>query len=179
MYSRLPHFLSRRTIAMRHPASKTIGYQLIHVARLHRARTAKLLESLGLFPGQEQVLEALTGRDAISMSELAEMLRVRPPTASKTIARLSAVGLIERKISDGDGRIVRVALTAAGRDKAAAIAELAIDIEAEATSHLDGKERKRLRKLLKRVEKGFKHALGSEIDPDDDDAADEGDTDEA
>ena len=179
MYSRLPHFLSRRTIAMRHPASKTIGYQLIHVARLHRARTAKLLESLGLFPGQEQVLEALTGRDAISMSELAEMLRVRPPTASKTIARLSAVGLIERKISDGDGRIVRVALTAAGRDKAAAIAALAIDIEAEATSHLDGKERKRLRKLLKRVEKGLKSALGTDVESDEDDITDEVETDEA
>jgi len=175
MLSRLLHFLSRRTIAMRHPASKTIGYQLIHVARLHRARTAKLLESLGLFPGQEQVIEALSGREAISMSELAEMLRVRPPTASKTIARLSAAGLIERKLSDGDGRVVRVALTAAGRDKASAIAALAIDIEAEATSHLDGKERKRLRKLLRRVEKGFRHALGGEVEADDDD---EGDADE-
>lgn len=163
---------------MRHPASKTLGYQLIHVARLHRARTAKLLEGLGLFPGQEQVLEALAGREALSMSELAEILRVRPPTASKTIARLSAAGLIERKATDGDGRVVRVALSASGKDKAAALAALALDIEAEATSHLDGKERKRLRKLLKRVEKGFKHALGGEMDADDDDAGDDGDADE-
>jgi len=163
---------------MRHPASKTIGYQLIHVARLHRARTARLLESQGLFPGQEQVLEALTGREALSMSELAEILRVRPPTASKTVARLSLAGLIERKASDGDGRVVKVALTEAGRAKALAIEALALDIEGEATAQLDGKDRKRLRKLLKRVEKGLKNALGTDVESDEDDIADEADTDE-
>src|SRR4029453_12897499 len=100
---------------MKLPASKTIGYQLMHVARLHRARTARLLEGIGLFPGQEQVLEALATRDGMSMSELAEILRVRPPTASKTIARLSALALVERQAADGDGRIVRAVLTPAGR----------------------------------------------------------------
>jgi DNA-binding MarR family transcriptional regulator len=150
---------------MRHPASKTIGYQLIHAARLHRARTARLLEGLGLFPGQEQVFEALASRDTMTMSELADILRVRPPTASKTIARLSGLGLVERRATDGDGRVVRVALTETGREKAKAIEGLALDIEAEVTANLDGKDRKRLRKLLKRVEKGLKGALCAEPAP--------------
>eukprot|EP01036_Dinobryon_divergens_P008077 gene8077-10785_t len=108
-----------RQEAMKHPASKTIGYQLMHVARLHRARTARSLVSLGLFPGQEQVLEALADRESMTMSELADILRVRPPTASKTIGRLSAAGLIERRAGSADGRVVYVALTEAGRAKAA------------------------------------------------------------
>jgi DNA-binding MarR family transcriptional regulator len=164
---------------MRHPASRTVGYQLIHAARLHRARTAKLLEGLGLFPGQEQVFEALASRDSMTMSELAEILRVRPPTASKTIARLSSLGLVERRATDGDGRIVRVALSDAGREKAKAIDALALDIEAEATSHLDAKDKKRLRKLLKRVEKGLKQALGTDDHGDDGEPADEAEADEA
>ena len=164
---------------MRHPASKTVGYQLIHAARLHRARTAKLLEGLGLFPGQEQVFEALASRDTMTMSELAEILRVRPPTASKTIARLSSLGLVERRATDGDGRIVRVALSEAGREKAKAIDALALDIEAEATAHLDAKDKKRLRKLLRRVEKGLKQALGTDDHGDDGEPADEADSDEA
>jgi DNA-binding MarR family transcriptional regulator len=163
---------------MKHPASKTIGYQLIHVARLHRARTAKLLEALGLFPGQEQVIEALAMRDAMSMSELAGILRVRPPTASKTVARLSALGLVERRTADGDGRVVRVALTKEGRETAGAIETLALDIEAEVVAHLDGKDKKRLRKLVRRVEKGLKEALGTSGDADDDDI-DELEADEA
>jgi DNA-binding MarR family transcriptional regulator len=153
---------------MRHPASKTIGYQLIHVARLHRARTARLLEAVGLFPGQEQVFEALSGHDGMTMSELAEILRVRPPTASKTIARLSLQGLVERKATDGDGRVVRVALTVAGRDKAKVIEGLALDIETEVTANLDGKDRRRLRKLLKRVERGLKESLGTRGEADED-----------
>jgi DNA-binding MarR family transcriptional regulator len=149
-----------RRPVMRHPASKTIGYQLMHVARLHRARTARLLEGMGLFPGQEQVLEALADRDAVTMSELADVLRVRPPTASKTISRLSAAGLVERRSTNGDGRVVHVALTAAGREKASAIAGLATTIEDEINAHLDSKDRKRLRKLLRRVDKGLRNAPG-------------------
>jgi DNA-binding MarR family transcriptional regulator len=171
--------ISRRSIGMRHPASRTIGYQLIHAARLHRARTARLLEGLGLFPGQEQVFEALAARDGMTMSELAEILRVRPPTASKTIARLSGLGLVERRAADGDGRVVRVALTEAGRDKARAIETLALDIEAEVTADLDGKDRKRLRKLLKRVEKSLRGALGAAPGGEPEEHRDDAEVDEA
>jgi DNA-binding MarR family transcriptional regulator len=145
---------------MKHPASKTIGYQLMHVARLHRARTARLLEGLGLFPGQEQVIEALATQESMSMSELADVLRVRPPTASKTIARLSTLGLVERRTADGDGRVVRVALTQEGREMAEAVEALALDIEAEVVADLDARERRRLRKLIRRVERSLRAALG-------------------
>jgi DNA-binding MarR family transcriptional regulator len=145
---------------MKHPASKTIGYQLMHVARLHRARTARLLEGLGLFPGQEQVLEALATQESMSMSELAELLRVRPPTASKTIARLSTLGLVERRTADGDGRVVRVGLTEKGREMAETVEALALDIEAEVVADLDAKERRRLRKLIRRVERSLRGVLG-------------------
>jgi DNA-binding MarR family transcriptional regulator len=149
---------------MLHPASKSIGYQLMHLARLHRARTARLLEGMGLFPGQEQVLEALAGREAMTMSELADLLRVRPPTASKTVSRLSAAGFVERHAANGDGRIVQVALTSAGQEKAAAITGLAATIEDEIDTHLTSKDRKRLRKLLKRVDKGLRGpAAGSPV----------------
>ena len=111
---------------------------------------------MGLFPGQEQVIEALAGRDAMTMSELAELLRVRPPTASKTVSRLSAAGFVERRSADGDGRIVQVALTSTGLEKAAAIVGLATSIEDEIDTHLRSKDRKRLRKLLKRVDKGLR-----------------------
>jgi DNA-binding MarR family transcriptional regulator len=164
---------------MKHPASKTIGYQLMHVARLHRARTARLLDGLGLFPGQEQVIEALATRETMSMSELAEILRVRPPTASKTIARLSTLGLVERRAAEGDGRVVRVALSEEGREKAAEIDALALDIESEVVAHLDGKDRKRLRKLIRRVEKGLKQALGAAQEAEEEDAAEDGEADEA
>ena len=111
------------------------------------------------------------------MSELADVLRVRPPTASKTIARLSTLGLVERRTADGDGRVVRVALTDRGREMAEAVEALALDIEAEVVADLDAKERRRLRKLIRRVERSLRAALGRTGT--DEDGAVEVDADEA
>jgi DNA-binding MarR family transcriptional regulator len=135
---------------MTNPYAKTVGFELLHAARLHRARSAQLLSEIGLFPGQEQVLTLLAD-DERTMGDLATSLRVRPPTASKTIARLSAQGLVERRASSGDGRTVRVGLTEAGRARANAVEAVWNALEAEAVAGLDPKDRKRLRKLLRKL----------------------------
>jgi len=136
---------------MKSPYAKTVGYELLHAARLHRARSAQLLGELGLFPGQEQVLTLLVDEDGRTMSDLAAQLRVRPPTASKTIARLAAHGLVERRASGGDARVVRVGLTEEGRKRAESVYALWEALEQEAVSDLDAKDRKRLRKLLRKL----------------------------
>lgn len=150
------------------PYAKTIGYELVHVARLHRARTAQLLTQLGLFPGQEQVLTLLAAENGRTMGDLAATLRVRPPTASKTVARLAAQGLVERRSTNGDGRVVRVDLTEEGRRRAEAVDAVWAELEAEAVDGLDGKDRKRLKKLLRKMGKNVAGRLGAPVD----DAAD-------
>lgn len=135
------------------PYRKTVGATLQHAARLHRTLVARKLASFGLYPGQEQVLKILGETSETTMGELAARLRVRPPTASKTIGRLAAQGLVERKASGTDGRLVRVGLTEAGREKALALDDLWFACEDEMLADFDGKDVKRLRKLLRRIEK--------------------------
>ncbi|OYX13123.1 MAG: MarR family transcriptional regulator [Rhizobiales bacterium 32-66-8] len=161
---------------MKDPIAKTIGYRLTHTARLQKALSARLLADLGLFPGQESVLKLLLEHDGRTMGDLANALRVRPPTASKTIARLTAQGLVERRATDGDGRLVRVFLTEAGRERGSSIDKIWDALEAEMVAGLDGKERKRLRKLLRKVEKNLATRLGADGGADDD--ADAGDDDD-
>ena len=161
---------------MKDPVQKTIGYRLNHTARLQRALSARLLADLGLFPGQESVLKMLVEQDGRTMGELATALRVRPPTASKTIARLTTQGLVERRATDGDGRLVRVFLTEAGRERGASIDHVWDQLEAEMVVGLDGKEKKRLRKLLRKVEKNLALRLGADGGLDDE--AEPGDEDE-
>lgn len=146
---------------MKDPFAKTISYRLNHTARLQRALSARLLSDLGLFPGQETVLKLLSEEDGRTMGDLANALRVRPPTASKTVARLTAQGLVERRTSDGDGRIVRVFLTEAGAERASSIDGIWELMETEIAAGLDNKERKRLRKLLRKVEKNLALRLGT------------------
>ena len=152
---------------MKEPSQKPVGYRLKHTARLQKALSARLLADLGLFPGQEAVLKLLTEEDGRTMGDLASALRVRPPTASKTIARLTTQGLVERRATDGDGRLVRVFLTAAGRERGGAIDEVWETLESEMVAGLDSKEKKRLRKLLRKVEKNLALRLGADGGVDD------------
>lgn len=148
---------------MKNPYAKTVGYELLHAARLHRARSAQLLAELGLFPGQEQVLTLLMEENGRTMGDLATQLRVRPPTASKTVARLTAQGLVERRASSGDGRMVRVELTEEGRRRADAVQGVWDTLEREAVGELDGKDRKRLRKLLRKLRRNISLTLAGTV----------------
>jgi len=156
---------------------KSIGTALTLAARLHRARIAELLSDLDLYPGQEQALQYLAAHESPTMGELAEALNVKAPTVSKTIARLSQQSLVERKVGENDGRLVRVGLTQAGRDRAAALVGLADHIEQDLSRGLDNKDRKRLRRLLRKAAKNLAKASGrpsvSEIADADDDSDDD------
>jgi DNA-binding MarR family transcriptional regulator len=145
-----------------HPGVKSVGWALLQAARLHRSRTGDKLSELGLFAGQEQVLQALMDSGPMTMGELAAILRVRPPTASKTVSRLSALKLVERRTEPGDARIVRVKLTKEGKRRAAAIHALWGEVETELLAGFDNKDRKRLRKLLRRAAKNLAAVTGAD-----------------
>lgn len=153
---------------------KSIGRALSYAARLHRARLGERLSTLGLFPGQEVALQELAHHDAMTMGDLAAALKVKPPTISKTIGRLSSQGLVTRVSSGRDARLVQVALTETGKDKVRDLAGVWEDVEKELLSKLDSKESKLLRKLLRRAAKGLAKGIvksGSNTDalPDDED----------
>lgn len=157
---------------VKHPGVKSVGWALVQASRLHRSRTGDKLSELGLFAGQEQVLQALANTGPMTMGELAAILRVRPPTASKTVSRLSALKLVERHTEPGDARVVRVKLTKDGKRKAAAIVAIWDEVEAELLEGFDPKDRKRLRKLLRKAAKNLARITGAdqsgfEVEPDD------------
>ncbi len=149
---------------------KSVGRALLVAARLHRARMGERLNALGLFPGQEQALKALQSAP-MTMGELAGLLRVKPPTVSKTIGRLSLQGLVSREGGGRDGRLVQVALTEHGQRTAAALDAVWNQVEDELLEKLDSKERKQLRKLLRKVAKGLSQA-GAELDDPEEDVDD-------
>ena len=165
---------------------KSVILQLIHTARLQRTRAAGLLQEIGLFPGQEQVLQSLSRKEAeqngsaandlprsdagMAMGDLASELRVRAPTVSKTVARLTAQGLVERQGAGNDKRQVYVRLTGEGRKRASAIDAITTRLETELTEGLDAKDRKRFRKMLRKAAKNLAAATGDHAIEEADDA---------
>jgi len=148
---------------MTHPYIKSVGWVLIHTARLHRLYLSEQLADKGLYPGQEQVMRVLATADQFSAGELAQILQVRAPTTTKSINRLSALGLVERlPRADNDRRSVLVRLTPKGRALAASIEASWNRVEDELMRDFDEKERRRLRKLLRRASKNLTEALGGD-----------------
>ena len=64
--------------------------------------------------GQQDALEVVVTLDGARMSDVAQALRVDPSTATRAVARLEALGLVERRPDPGDGRSVVAVATAAG-----------------------------------------------------------------
>ena len=85
------------------------------VARLNRRlRTERPVDSLPA--GLVAVLATLDRLGPTTPSQLAAAEAVRPPSMTRTIARLEDADLLRREPHPTDGRRVVVALTAAGRD---------------------------------------------------------------
>ena len=91
--------------------------------RMSIVRTARRLrqEAAGavgeLTPTAAAALATVERHGPLTPSELAEIERVKRPTATRTLRVLSEAGLVERTRDPSDGRSALVSITAAGRDR--------------------------------------------------------------
>ena len=77
-------------------------------------------EAAGITPAQHQLLLAVRGHPdprGPTIGEIAGYLLVRHHSAVELIDRAEAAGLVARRADSEDGRTVRVALTADGRER--------------------------------------------------------------
>ena len=143
---------------------KSVTFRLAQTAKAHRSRAGIHLSRIGLHPGQEAVLKILSENDGQTMSQLAAVLSVQPPTVTKMVTRLSAQGFLRRAASETDGRLARVFLTDEGRALVETVDRSWTRLERAALAGLDEKDRKKLRKLLRQVEKNLGSRTVEEVD---------------
>lgn len=146
---------------------RTVTFRLAQASHAYRVRAGSRLARIELHTGQESLLKALADNDGQSMSDLAATLGVQPPTVTKMISRLAAQGYVERRASRGDGRQALVFLTPRGLRTIDGIDKVWKRIEKDAVAGIDDKDRKKLRKLLRQIERN----LGAARHADDDDLA--------
>ena len=93
------------------------------VIALHRlTRNLRRAGNAILPPTQLLVLGQLVDVDSLRVGELAERVCSSQPTATTTVATMSAAGLVERVPDTADGRAVRVRITELGRATLVALA---------------------------------------------------------
>lgn len=86
------------------------------VGMRHRALAGFLLAPLGLHPGQEVLLLELARHGSRSQVQLAHASGCEAPTITNSVRKLEAAGLVARRPSPTDGRIMIVELSARGEE---------------------------------------------------------------
>jgi len=88
---------------------------IVRMARRLRQEAAGAVGELT--PTSAAALATVERHGPLTPSELAEIERVKRPTATRTLRVLSEAGLVERAPDPSDGRSALVSLTASGRDR--------------------------------------------------------------
>ena len=95
-------------------AAAPVSAAIFQLARTHKAYAAQLLRQLDLHPGQEILLMELSGVEHRTQGDLVSTLMVDHSTVAKSLRRLEDGGLVARRPSPEDRRVVIVSLTDAG-----------------------------------------------------------------
>ena len=128
---------------------------LTKAARSMRTFLTNSLSASGLYAGQDGVIQILADDEPLTAGVIAARLGVKPPTMTRTLARMEAQGFIERIADESDGRQVRAGLTELGRRQLGAIGYATKATETFALSGLSDKECKQFVKILKKINANF------------------------
>jgi DNA-binding MarR family transcriptional regulator len=104
---------------------------LLSISKSTRALMGLKLAQLGFYNGQDELLFAVVDAKPVTVSRLAQLIDVRPSTASKMLDRLVKAGLVERKTDRGDARRSMVQITSAGLEARVQLYALRAELEAE------------------------------------------------
>lgn len=118
------------------------------IHRSSRTSLSERLQKLGLFGGQERIILLLRDQDGLTPSQIAEKLNVSPPTIAKSIARLTARGVLVRRVDKSDRRRANVFLSNVGHSMVKSIKK---------------EQRKWQKKVLRSVSKDEKAELSKQL----------------
>ncbi|MCZ6803480.1 MAG: MarR family transcriptional regulator [Proteobacteria bacterium] len=106
-----------------------VCYALYSTSRTVTQAYKPLLKPLNLTYPQYVVMMALWGKDAVSISEVAQITRISNATLTPLLKRLEINGFVERKTTETDERQKSIVLTSSGKRlgmKAKKASELAL-----------------------------------------------------
>ena len=133
------------------PADAPLGKLLAVTGRVMGAHVQRILESVGLTHAGWVTLAGLQHADDLPLRELADACFVSPATMTGVVDTLEREGLVERRRADTDRRVVRLALTDAGRARTDQARTLVLAEARELFHDLDPAEEAVVRDFLTRT----------------------------
>ncbi len=125
--------------------------EFARVIRMYYCRMQAQLAEVGLFRGQPPILGLLHKHDGMSQKEMARALNLSPATMTVTLKRMEKAGLIVREMDEHDQRILRVHLSAQGKQMCQKGEKQVNQVTSELLEGFTEEEQERLKEYLRRI----------------------------
>jgi DNA-binding MarR family transcriptional regulator len=129
---------------------------IVYLYTESRRITKGLAGRYGLTGPQLAVVKMLEPVDRISLSELSAQIRARNSTVTGIIDRMEREGLVARKRSEQDRRVVNIELTEKGRGLAREIPVEPVQIFGRVLEELPARDRAELLRILTKLARGVR-----------------------
>ncbi len=129
-----------------------LPYRLAKLAsRVSRGFSQEYSTSFGLSIPEWRVMAHLSQSDTVSVRELHLKADLEKSKASRAAARLQAAGLVVKKTSETDRRLIELSLTPRGEEMIGKLRPLALSYEADVLSTLSPEDRTQLDRLIDKL----------------------------
>lgn len=128
-----------------------LAYLLARASHLISSEFHAVVEASGLSLLEWRVMASLSGKDALSVGELSDIVLAKQPTVTKLVGRMAESGWVRRVDAPHDKRQSLVSLTAAGQRKVKPLLAQARAHEFVVTSALGADQTQRLKSVLKNI----------------------------
>lgn len=128
-----------------------LAYLLARASHLISSEFHAVVEASGLSLLEWRVMASLSGKDSLSISELADIVLAKQPTVTKLVGRMQEAGWLQRCDAEHDRRQSLVSLTPVGRRKISGLLRQAHRHEARVMADFGPQEATQLKAMLQRL----------------------------
>lgn len=130
---------------------------ILEVSHAFLQRNFEKAMELQVHPGQIPVFRILSEHEGFSQREIAEELKIKPPTVNVSIQRMEKSGFVYRKPDVQDQRVTRVYLTEKGRQVDEKLKKIMDDNEEVITRGFSESELCLLKRMLREMTENLEH----------------------
>jgi DNA-binding MarR family transcriptional regulator len=128
-----------------------LAYLLARASHLISSEFHAVVEACGLSLMEWRVMASLSGKDALSVGELADIVLAKQPTVTKLVGRMEEAGWVKRCDAAHDKRQSLVSLTANGQRKVKPLLAQARAHEAQLMADIGSTELIQLKQVLEHL----------------------------
>ena len=128
-----------------------LAYLLARASHLISSEFHAVVEASGLSLMEWRVMASLSGKEALSVGELADIVLAKQPTVTKLVGRMAEAGWVQRVDAPHDKRQSLVSLTSAGQRKVKPLLAQARAHEAQIMKDIGSEPVHELKQVLERL----------------------------